>query len=174
MGRALVAPSHQGFTVMKTATGKGKSALVSLAATALLACSTALAAEGDRPRASDAPSTRAAETRATAQAPGVRLAALIKAGGGLILDKGVASVTRIDEGVYCIRPNAGTNINPSRVVVSLTPEYFFSELDEIKVQWAQRKHGCGSNRIAVYTLADTDRNGIYGFSNRVGFSIIVH
>jgi hypothetical protein len=108
-----------------------------------------------------------------ADAPNARLAALIKAGGELIRNKGVASVTRITTGVYCIRPTNASGINPANSIVTLTPEFFFSALNEIKVQWATSGSGCGAPRIGVYTLADVNADGIYGFSNDVGFSIVV-
>jgi hypothetical protein len=108
-----------------------------------------------------------------AQAPNARLAALIDAGGAVIREKGVADVDRIATGVYCIRPEASTGINPSRAIVMVSVEYFYSQLNEVMVQWAAREHGCGSERIAVYTLADFAPDAEYDFSNNVGFSIIV-
>ena len=83
------------------------------------------------------------------------------------------SVVRIAEGVYCIRPEASTGINPNRAIVVVSAEYFYSQLDEVKVQWAARGHGCGSDRIGVYTLADFAPDAEYEFSNNVGFSVIV-
>ncbi len=55
----------------------------------------------------------------------------------------------------------------------LTPEYFYSLYNEVKVQWASRGSGCNSNEIGVYTMADVNLDGIYTFSNAVSFSIIV-
>ena len=55
----------------------------------------------------------------------------------------------------------------------LTPEYFYSLYNEVKVQWASRGSGCNSTEIGVYTMADANLDGIYTFSNAVSFSIIV-
>jgi hypothetical protein len=106
-------------------------------------------------------------------APNARLAALIKSGGGIVRNKGVQSVTRIAKGVYCIRPQSSTGINPANAIVTVAVEYYYSRLNEVQVQWAVQGSGCGSNRIAVYTLSDLNANGIYSFSNDVGFSIVV-
>ena len=108
-----------------------------------------------------------------ADAPNARLAALIRFGGTVIRKKGVSSVTRIATGVYCILPQAATGIVPNKAIVTLTPEYYYSQLNEVKVQWAAGGSGCGSTRIGVYTLADVNADGIYTFSNLVGFSIVV-
>ena len=48
-----------------------------------------------------------------------------------------------------------------------------SGLNEIMVQWGTKGSGCSADRIAVYTLADINANGIYSFSNAVSFSIYV-
>ena len=116
-----------------------------------------------------------AETRALGGlvAPNARLAGLFDAGGAPIRTKGVQSIARIGAGVYCIRPTAATSINVNNIVVMVSTEYFYSGLDEIKVQWASRQHGCGAGRIGIYTLADPDRDGVYSFSNLVGFSVLV-
>ena len=56
----------------------------------------------------------------------------------------------------------------------LTPEYFNSLYNEVKVQWATRGSGCNnSTEIGVYTMADANLDGIYTFSNAVSFSIVV-
>jgi hypothetical protein len=106
-------------------------------------------------------------------APNARLAGLIDAGGAPIRTKAITSITRIDVGVYCIRPASSTGINVNTAVVTLTPEYFYSLLNEVKVQWASTQSGCPAGQIGVYTLADSNRDGIYTFSNNVGFSIVV-
>lgn len=108
-----------------------------------------------------------------ADAPNARLAALVRRDVTLLRNKGVSSVTRIAVGVYCILPTAATGIVPNTAIVTLTPEYYYSLLNEIKVQWAATGSGCGSNSIGVYTLADPYRNGIYVFSNAVSFSVVV-
>lgn len=108
-----------------------------------------------------------------AQAPNARLAALIDAGGAPIRTKGVASVSRIDVGVYCIQPGANSGISVVNAIVVAAPEYFYSELDEISVQWASRSNGCPSGWFGVYTFADADRDGNYTLSDQVGFSIMV-
>src|SRR3972149_4020528 len=108
-----------------------------------------------------------------ADAPNARLAALIRYGGTVIRQKGVSSVTRIARGVYCIAPTGASGIVPNKAIVTLAPEYYYSQLNQIKVQWAAAGSGCGNTRIGVYTLADTNVDGIYTFSNLVGFSIFV-
>lgn len=113
---------------------------------------------------------------AVAVAPNARLAALIRpsaTGTIIVRNKGVASVSRIATGVYCIRPTNATGIDTETSIVTLTPEFFFSALNEVKVQWATSGSGCGRVRIGVYTLADVNADGIYGFSNDVAFSIVV-
>lgn len=107
------------------------------------------------------------------QAPNARLAALIDAGGAPIRTKGVASVTRIAVGVYCIQPRPDSGISVANAIIVASPDYFYSELNEITVQWASRSSGCPSGRLGVYTFADADRNGTYTFSDQVAFSIIV-
>jgi hypothetical protein len=149
------------------------SALAALAASVLLTCSAASAAEADRARASDEPARAASGRAAGVEAPNARLAVLVQSRGNIIRSKGVHSVTRLREGEYCIRPTAGSGIEPSTAIVVTSVEYFYSELDEVEVQWVTRGHRCGSNRIGIYTLADTNDDGIYSFSNLVGFSVIV-
>jgi hypothetical protein len=108
-----------------------------------------------------------------ADAPNARLAALVRRDARVIRNKGVAALQRISTGVYCITPKASTGIVPSTAIVTLTPEYYFSALNEIKVQWASAGSNCGNNRIAVYTFADVYANGVYRLSNLVSFSIVV-
>jgi hypothetical protein len=157
---------------------KSKSVLLGAAISAVVAAGAVQAAETGKapPRSStDAAAPRTVSPAAVvwAQAPNARLAALIRYDGALIRQKGVSSVTRIDTGVFCILPTSASGITPSRAIVTLTPEYYYSKLNEVKVQWAVNGAGCGSNRIAVYTLADVNADGIYKFSDSVGFSIIV-
>lgn len=146
--------------------------LLSLSAAALVGVlgATAAAQEPERPRDQQDLGERAF---GNVVAPNARLAALIDAGGRPVRTKGVQSITRIDEGVYCIRPTPESGVDPQNSIVTLTPEYFYSQLDEIKVQWAAKNTGCSQERIAVYTFQDADRDGNYVFSNRVGFSIVV-
>jgi hypothetical protein len=127
------------------------------------------------PRESDGSTPAKAPVGAAvvAEAPNARLAGLVRAGGTIVRNKGISSITRIGVGVYCILPVASTGITPSTAIVTLTTEYFYSQLNEIMVQWAAAGSGCPSNRIGVYTLADPNADGIYTFSNAVGFSIVV-
>lgn len=155
-----------------------KTALIAAALSAFAAAAAAQTAsapgEGpQRPRESQAGAPRTAGAAIVADAPNARLAALIRAGGAIVRNKGVSSVTRIDLGVYCILPTAATGIVPNTALVTLTPEYAYSQYNEILVQWAAAGSGCGSNRIGVYTLADPNHDGFYSFSNAVGFSIVV-
>ena len=108
-----------------------------------------------------------------ADAPNARLAALILRDGRVPRNKGVNRVRRPDVGVYCIRPTVASGINPATNIVMLTPEYFFSLYNEVKVQWASRRNSCNADEIGVYTMADVNLDGIYTFSNAVSFSIVV-
>jgi hypothetical protein len=108
-----------------------------------------------------------------ADAPFARLAALILRDGRVPRNKGVNRVRRPEIGVYCIRPTAASGIDPTTNIVMLTPEYFFSLYNEVKVQWASRRNSCNADEIGVYTMADVNLDGIYTFSNAVSFSIVV-
>ena len=115
----------------------------------------------------------AANPEVVADAPNARLAALIRRDLVVQRNKNVANVRRIATGVYCIRPSAAAGINPTTNIVVLTPEYYFSLYNEVKVQWASRSNGCASTEIGVYTMADVNLNSVYTFSNAVSFSILV-
>jgi hypothetical protein len=134
--------------------------------------------ENDPPRAKDLPQADAAPKAAVVvNAPNARLAGLIQAGGTLIRQKNIAKVTRPKRGIYCILPASGSGVAPANSVVTLTTEYFYSNLNEVKAQWASKggyaKDLCAGNTIVVYTLADPSATGLYSFSNDVGFSIYV-
>lgn len=132
--------------------------------------------KNERPRFKDAAeSQQAIEPRAiVADAPNARLVALVRSPDVvLVAGKGVANVQRIATGVYCIRPTNASGINPQTAVVVVSVEYFYSQLNEVQVQWARRQNGCGNNRIGVYTFADLNLDGQYTFSNRVGFVVYV-
>ncbi len=146
--------------------------LCALSAALSLVAGAAMAQEKNPPRAKDQ-AQAAAAPKAAAAAPNARLAALVQAGGNLIRHKNVQGIARPQTGIYCIRPMAAAGIVPGNSIVILTPEYFYSELNEVKVQWASRGSPCGTDRIAVYTLADFNLDGRYTFSNDVGFSILV-
>jgi hypothetical protein len=142
------------------------------AAMVLFACSAA-AQEQNRPRDAQSSETVAPRAIGGVQAPNARLAALIDAGGRPVRTKGVQSVERIDTGVFCIRPTDGSGINVNTMIALVSPEYYYSQLNEVTVQWASTQSGCGAGRFGVYTFQDSDRDGHYVFSNRVGFSVIV-
>lgn len=149
--------------------------LITGAAIALLVPSALSALGGDPPRDSDTDASSGPQPLAFggAVAPNSRLAGLFDAGGAPIRTRGVLSIQRLADGVYCIRPTGATDIQAKTAIVTATPEYFYSELNEIEVQWASAQSGCEGNRIAIYTLADPDDNGTYTFSNQVGFSVVV-
>jgi len=127
----------------------------------------------DHPRASDGGQALAVEPAIVADAPNARLAALIRRDLTIVRNKNVQNVTRPQVGVYCIRPKAASGIDPTTAVVTLTPEYFYSLYNEIKVQWATKGSPCPAKTIAVYTTADVNLDAQYTFSNAVSFSIIV-
>lgn len=135
----------------------------------------AAATESQPPRAGNGqPNEKlAVQAAVVADAPNARLAALVRRDVVLVRNKGVAAVQRISAGIYCITPKANTGIVPGTAIVMLTPEYYYSVLNEIQVQWASAGSGCGANRIGVYTFADIYANGVYRFSNGVSFSIVV-
>jgi len=149
------------------------------AGASLVLASAAMAQDNGRPRDGDASARAGAEAARAiggAQAPKARLAALIDAGGAPVRTKGVQSVVRIDRGVYCIRPTAGTNITPRKAIIIVSVDYFYSSAaakDRVLVQTADKQNGCGTGRIGIYTLADPDNDGDYSFSNLVGFSVVV-
>ena len=149
-------------------------AIASLAVVSAFAQERAERSKNDRARADRG---EAAAEAVVADAPGVRLAGLIRLtnSGPPVAqrNKNIANVRRIAAGVYCIRPTAASGINPATAIVTLTVEYFFSVYNESKVQWASRQSGCNSNEIGVYTLADVNLDARYTFSNTVSFSIIV-
>jgi hypothetical protein len=119
------------------------------------------------------PSKLDAQPMAAADAPNARLAGLVRRDLTVVRNKNIHNVTRPDVGVYCILPRAAAGITPSTAVIVLTPEYYYSTVNSILVQWASRGSGCPSNRIGVYTLADSNGDGRYTFSNAVSFSIVV-
>jgi hypothetical protein len=141
-------------------------------AVALIAGSAVTAQDPPRDRTSE---QERGETRApvAVDAPNARMVALIRSGGVLIMSKGVESVTRIAAGVYCIKPEAGTGIDPRTAVAVVSVEYFYSFYNESTVQWARRGHDCGNDRFGVYTFADRNLDAVYSFSNTVGFVIYV-
>lgn len=160
---------------MRMRTARFPLQLCALSAALLLVAGAATAQTGKKPPREKGPGSAAAAPVPpfASSAPSVRLAALIKAGGGLVKNKGVDSVERIDTGIYCILPKSSTGIDPTTVIVTLSVEYYYSRLNEVQVQWGSRGSSCGKDRIAVYTLSDINANGIYAFSNDVGFTIIV-
>lgn len=111
--------------------------------------------------------------KAAADAPNARLAGLIRHDNVVLRNKNIDDVKRAAQGVYCILPKPASGIDPKTAIVQLTPEYYYSGLNEIMVQWGTKGSGCDADRIAVYTLADLNANGIYTFSNLVSFSIYV-
>ena len=154
---------------------RGRFALLPGALAVLVVCSVALARDGDRPRLKDNGRQSSAESRAAlVDAPNARMVALVRAPDGkIVMQKGVDSVVRIAKGVYCIRPEAATGIDPLTAVAVVSVEYFYSTINEVQVQWARRQNGCSGDRFAVYTLADENLNAVYNFSNQVGFVIYV-
>ena len=128
-----------------------------------------------RPRATQSEiGKEATNPEVVAVAPNSRMAGLILRDLTIERDFNVATVRRLSPGVYCIRPTAATGIDPRTAIVVLTPEYFYSLYNEVKVQWATRGSGCNNTtEIGVYTLADVNLDGVYTFSNAVSFSIVV-
>ena len=124
-------------------------------------------------RGSDRPNVRAASARVTANAPGVRLAGLIRNDGFILRNKGIASVTMPSRGVFCIKPTAGSGINTDTAVVQVTVDWSRSEFNESLVQWASEPRYCSSSQFEIHTLWDREPNAIYTQSDRVAFSIIV-
>ncbi|MFL5258312.1 MAG: hypothetical protein ACJ8AS_01055 [Hyphomicrobiales bacterium] len=147
--------------------------VLSAAAVALVALtgSAALAAETPIPRALD--KADATTIRAAAQAPNARLVALVAANGKIIQSKGVDTITRINTGVYCVRPSASAGIDVSNSVAIVTVEWSYSKINEVMAQWARSGSGCGSDRFGVITLSDFNLNARYSRSNDAAFLIVV-
>jgi hypothetical protein len=145
---------------------------VASAALSLVAGAAMAQAEKTPARAKDA-NTITPQAVVAAVAPNAQLVALVRGGGQIIMQKNVDSVSNPATGIYCIRPAAAAAINVDRSIVTLTPEFFYSNLNEIKVQWAKKGSPCPAGRFAVYTMADANLDGRYTFSNAVGFSMLV-
>jgi hypothetical protein len=141
----------------------------------LVAGAVALTQERGRPRFKDDPAAQAGtRANAPADAPNARMVALVRSPDAVVvLQKNVRSVRRIATGVYCIRPEPAAGIDPQTAVAVVSVEYFYSQLNEVMVQWARRQNGCGNERFGVYTLDDFNLDARYTFSNRVGFTIYV-
>jgi hypothetical protein len=123
----------------------------------------------DQPRANGSEGARMAVAPAVvADAPNARVAALIRRDLTIVRNKNVVSVTRPARGVYCILPTVAAGITPGTAIVMLTPEYFYSLYNDVKVQWASGGSPCPASKIAVYTF---DPGG--NFSNAVSFSIVI-
>jgi hypothetical protein len=142
---------------------------------AVMTCAVAAAQDDDRPRFKNGAHPQAVAPAATAaDAPNARLVALVRAPDGVVvMQKGVQSVTRIARGVYCIRPAASAGIIPALAVVVVSVEYFYSLYNEVTVQWARAQNGCPAGSLGVYTLADENLDGVYRFSNAVGFVVYI-
>lgn len=154
------------------------SQIAPVALATLLVISASAAAAADRPRDHGPSTTKEMfvlpEGFGGVNAPNARLAGLFDAGGAPVRTKGVQSIERIDTGVYCIRPAPSANINVNTIIPALSVDYFYSQFDEVQVQWASTQSGCGAGRIGIYTFLNPNINfGNYVFSNAVGFSIIV-
>jgi hypothetical protein len=150
--------------------------LMAGAAAMMMLCGTAVAQDQQsrpyqQPRASDAASN-AAQPQVAAKAPNARIAALIRPGGIIVVGKGISSVTNPAKGIYCIAPSSA-GVDPNTSLVTVSVEYFYSKLNEVKVQWARAGHPCGAANLAVYTFADPSATGLYNFSNAVAFVINV-
>jgi hypothetical protein len=133
------------------------------------AISNAEEAKEDLPRAKNGPSTKSLSTPATA--PNARLAALIRPGPQVVRQKGITGLSNPSVGLYCINPEPG--INPTNSIVIVSPEFHFSDVNEVKVQWFAGNSACGADRIAVVTLEDFNLDGRYVRSDHVAFSIVV-
>lgn len=124
-------------------------------------------------RGSDRPNARAATTRVAADAPGVRLAGLIRNDGVVLRNKGIHVVTKPATGVFCITPTAASGINPSTAVVQVTVDWSQTRFNEALVQWASIRQRCAASQIEIRTLMDVQPNGFFTQSDLVSFSIIV-
>jgi hypothetical protein len=128
-------------------------------------------------RAINSPASRIATPRVPADAPGVRLAGLIRNDGAILRNKGIASVTKPARGIFCVQPTAASGVTPSNAVVQVTVDWSRTQFNEAMVQWASvpSLHGpwCSTSKIEIHTLLDVQPNGIYTHSDLVAFSIIV-
>jgi hypothetical protein len=124
-------------------------------------------------RGSDRPNVRAATTRVAADAPGARLAGLIRNDGFVLRNKGIHVVTKPTTGVFCITPTAASGINPSTAVVQVTVDWSRTRFNEALVQWGSIRQFCAASQIEIHTLMDVQPDAVYTHSDLVSFSIIV-
>jgi hypothetical protein len=154
-----------GIPFIRAASAGAVLALVALAGSATMAAETVI------PRAIS--KGDATTVNAAAQAPNARLVALVAANGKIIQSKGVDTITRINTGVYCVKPNASSGIDVSNSVAIVTVEWSYSKFNEVMAQWARSGSGCGSGRFGVVTLSDFNLNARYSRSNDAAFTIVV-
>src|SRR3954449_5449322 len=135
----------------------GAVATLGMALGLTLASSGAIAAEKALPRVLD--KTDNTQVSAAADAPNARLVALVSYTGKIVQSKGLDSITRIDRGVYCVKPAGSTGIDVSKSVAIVTPEWSYTNyINEVMAQWARAGSGCGSGRFGVITLSDYNLN----------------
>src|SRR4051794_1273285 len=89
-----------------------------------LGSSGTIAAERALPRVLDKADN--SPVTAAAQAPNARLVALVSYTGKIVQSKGLDSITRIDRGVYCVKPLASAGIDVSSSVATVTPEWSYT------------------------------------------------
>jgi hypothetical protein len=126
----------------------------------------------------NSPTARTATPRIPADAPGVRLAGLIRNDGAILRNKGIAAVTKPARGIFCIKPSAASGVTPSNAVVQVTVDWSRTQYNEAMVQWASipslnGNPWCTTSQIEIHTLLDVQPDAVYTHSDLVSFSIIV-
>lgn len=91
-----------------------------------------------------------------AQAPNVRMAALLLADGTLAFKKGVASVTVPTPGEYCITPQPALGIDVTRSMPQVSIDWSNSFGDASSVQVRSTGFGCPAGAFDVMTFSGED------------------
>ncbi|MFO1049627.1 MAG: hypothetical protein U1E52_17235 [Geminicoccaceae bacterium] len=134
---------------------------------AVLAAMSSAHAAGDRPAVGGAALLPRAPVAATGSA---RIMALIAPGSALLRKKGVASVTNITLGIYCLKPSS-TAINLATVVPTVSVDYSATSRTDAIVQFRSVNAYCPAKTLEVITL---DRvSGSYLPSSGVQSSVVV-
>jgi hypothetical protein len=112
-----------------------------------------------------------------ADAPSARLAALIDgtlgpfSNANVIRSKGVASVTRLGGGLYCIQPSVSLDVKS--IVPAVSVDFSLSEGFGSLAQYRSSGSGCPSGNIAVRTFSEGEQSGRFVPSDKIAFTIIV-
>jgi hypothetical protein len=119
----------------------------------------------------DGPGQPSAKGIGGAQAPGARLAVVVREDGSVLRSKGVKAVTNPAPGIYCISPSRSAGIKPKKYVPSVSVEWGSSSGDALMAQWHASNGHCASKRIEVHTYNGDD--GTWDPDGEVAFTVVV-